>query len=334
VRPGDEGYPVLLRHIDDPPDPLYYIGDLSVLKGPCVAVVGSRKATDYGRWAALSLARRLSEHGVVVVSGMAEGVDSFAHRGALEGPTPTVAVMGNGLDLCFPKMNEALRRRIAETGLLLSEYEDGTRGARFTFPARNRIISGLCLATVIVEAGLSSGSLITAGHAATQGRSVYAVPGNINRTLSVGCNKLIKDGAAPLVFFDDILDDLGLRARVHIAAPARAGAERDPARAGEPGLGAGIAAGARGGARAEAGTNAGARGGAAYGWDAACPGRGALGEDEILVLGAVCEHGELTVDDAAALTRLSVPTATSVVTLLEMKGFVHFDHGRIIPANI
>jgi DNA processing protein len=294
VSPGDDGYPPLLRSIERPPDPLYYEGDLSVLSRPCVAVVGSRKATDYGRWAALNLARRLSAHGVVVVSGMAEGADSFAHRGALEGPTPTVAVMGNGLDICFPKMNEALRSRIAEKGLLLSEYEDGTRGARFTYPARNRIISGLCLATVIVEAGLSSGSLITAGHAAAQGRSVYAVPGNINRKLSVGCNKLIKDGAAPLVFFDDILDDLGLRTRVNVAAPAGTGTGKNPSRAGEPGL----------------------------------------GEDEILVLGAVCGHGELTVDDAAALTRLTVPTVTSVVTLLEIKGLVHFDHGHIIPANV
>jgi DNA processing protein len=325
VKPGDEGYPALLRHIDDPPDPLYYEGDLSLLSRTCVAVVGSRKATDYGRWAALNLARRLSEHGIVVVSGMAEGIDSFAHRGALEGPTPTVAVMGNGLDICFPKMNEALRRRIAEKGLLLSEYTDGTRGARFTYPARNRIISGLCLATVIVEAGLSSGSLITAGHAATQGRSVYAIPGNINRKLSVGCNKLIKDGATPLVFFDDIPGDLGLRTRVSVAVPARAGV---------PGSGAGIAADARADARAGAGTNAVVLGNATYGRDAAFSAHSDLGEDEILVLARVCEHGELTVDDVAALTRLSVPTATSVVTLLEMKGFVHFDHGHIIPANV
>jgi DNA processing protein len=288
VRRGEEGYPGALKYIDKPPEQLRYIGDLSVLAGTCVAVVGSRKATDYGRWAAYNLARKLSERGIVVVSGMAEGIDSFAHKGALEGSTPTVAVMGNGLDICFPRMNEALRRRIAERGLLLSEYEDGTHGTRFTFPARNRIISGLCRATVIVEAGIASGSLITAECAVTQDRLVYAVPGNINRQLSVGCNKLIRDGATPLVFFDDILDDLGLRSRMKISSGG----------------------GAIGSAAAE------------------------LGEDEALVLGAVCEHGDMSVDDAAVLTGLGVPTATSVVTLLEMKGFVHFDHGRIIPVNL
>jgi DNA processing protein len=288
VKRGDDDYPAVLTYIDKPPDQLYYTGDLSVLSKPCVAVVGSRRATDYGRWASYNLARKLSEHGVVVVSGMAEGIDSFAHRGALEGPTPTVAVMGNGLDICFPSMNETLRGRIAERGLLLSEYENGVHGTRFTFPARNRVISGLCLATVVVEAGLSSGSLITAGHAAAQGRSVYAVPGNINRKLSVGCNRLIKDGAIPLVFFDDILDDLGLRTRVGVHT----------------------------------------------GSSAAPRPRDELGDDEILALGAVCENGSLSMDDIAVITGLAVPAVASVVTLLEMKGFVHFEHGRIIPANV
>ncbi|MDR2163266.1 MAG: DNA-processing protein DprA [Clostridiales Family XIII bacterium] len=283
----DKGYPNALKYIEKPPSTLYYRGDISVLAGACVAVVGSRKATDYGRWAAYNLAHRLSAHGVVVVSGMAEGIDSFAHKGALEGPTPTIAVMGNGLDICFPRMNEALSRRIADNGLLLSEYEDGVHGTRFTFPARNRIISGLCRATVVVEAGISSGSLITAECAAAQGRMVYAVPGNINRKLSVGCNKLIRDGAAPLVFFEDILDDLGLRGRVKVTCV--------------DGTADSVSAD--------------------------------MGEDEALVLGAVCEHGNMTVDDAAALTGLAVTATTSVVTLLEMKGLIHFDHGRIIPAN-
>jgi DNA processing protein len=286
VGVGDSGYPDMLRYISDPPETLYYEGDLTVLSGPCVAIVGSRKATDYGRWAAYNLSCRLSEHGVTVVSGMAEGIDSFAHKGALEGPAPTVAVMGNGLDICFPRANEALRHRIVDRGLLLSEYEDGVHGTRFTFPARNRIISGLCRATVVVEAGVSSGSLITAECAATQGRNVYAVPGNINRQLSVGCNKLIRDGASPLVFFDDILDDLGLRGRVKVSAGGSASARSVS---------------------------------------------GELGGDEALVLGAVCGRGEITVDDAAALTGLAVPAVTSVVTLLEMKGFVCFEHGRIIP---
>jgi len=301
---SDAGYPDALKYIKDPPSSLWYLGSLSALNNPMIAVVGARRATDYGRWAAYNLARRLSEHGVAVVSGMAEGIDAFAHRGALEGPTPTIAVMGNGLDICFPKMNEALRRRISETGLLLSEYEEGVHGTRFTFPARNRIISGLSVATVVVEAGLSSGSLITAEYAAAQGRYVYAVPGNINRKLSVGCNKLIRDGVQPLVFFDDILDDLGLRAKIHVSK----------IRSGK-------------GSEAETG-----EGGAANERSYAVN-TGELGEDEALVLGAVCERGEMTVDDAAVLTKLSIPVVTGVVTLLEMKGFVHFDRGRIIPSN-
>jgi DNA processing protein len=290
VNRGEDGYPAALKHIRKPPERLFYTGDLSVLSKPCVAVVGSRRATEYGRWAAYNLARKLSDRGVVVVSGMAEGIDSFAHRGALEGAAPTVAVMGNGLDICFPAMNETLRGRIAGSGLLLSEYEEGIHGTRFTFPARNRIISGLCRATVVVEAGLSSGSLITAEHAAAQGRSVYAVPGNINRKLSVGCNKLIKDGAIPLVFFDDILDDLGLRARVRVHSGSP-----------EPDVQSEF---------------------------------GELGDDEVLALGAVCENGSLSMDDVAVITGLTIPAVASVVTLLEMKGFVHFERGRIIPANV
>ncbi|MDR0596290.1 MAG: DNA-processing protein DprA [Clostridiales Family XIII bacterium] len=302
----DSGYPKALRGIADPPPRLYYMGKLAALENPMVAIVGARRATDYGRWAAYNLAHRLSERGVAVVSGMAEGIDSFAHKGALEGPTPTIAVMGNGLDICFPKSNLALRERIARSGLLLSEYSEGTHGTRFTYPARNRIISGLSIATVVVEAGLSSGSLITAEYAAAQGREVYAVPGNINRKLSVGCNKLIKDGVLPLVFLDDILDDLGLRTKAKAVRRGKAGTvgmlvgeKRDPAP-----------------------------------YDISCAaGMGELGADEVLVLGAVCEHGEMTVDDAAMLAKLSVPTVTCAVTLLEMKGYVHFDGGRIMVAN-
>jgi DNA processing protein len=207
----EAAYPTLLTLAPGAPKGLYYRGDLSVLSADTVAVVGARKATDYGRWAAAAIARRYAEQGVVVVSGMAEGVDTCAHRGALEGGAPTVAVMGCGLDICYPTHNGGLRKRILQTGLLLSEYPDGTRPARYTFPARNRIISGLSMATIIVEAGLSSGALITAEFAATQGREVYAVPGNINRVASVGCNKLIQDGVRPLAFIDDVLTDLGIQ---------------------------------------------------------------------------------------------------------------------------
>jgi DNA processing protein len=200
----------MLALAPNPPKGLYYSGNLETLELPKIAVVGSRSSTEYGRWAAYTIAKRLSEHGVCVVSGMAEGIDTWAHKGALAGGTPTIAVFGCGLDYCYPSSNRGLMREIEKTGLLLTEYEDGRRPARFTFPARNRIISGLSSATVVVEAGFSSGSLITAEHAASQGREVYAVPGNINRKSSLGCNKLIADGARPIVFIDDILADLGI----------------------------------------------------------------------------------------------------------------------------
>jgi len=197
----------MLSLIPSAPERLYYRGNIETLKLPMIAIVGSRKSTDYGRWAAYTIAKRLSDYGVCVVSGMAEGIDTWAHKGALAGKTPTIAVLGEGLNFCFPESNRGLKKAIEKSGLLLSEYKDGVHATKYTFPARNRIISGLSCATVVVEAGFSSGALITAEHAVDQGREVYAVPGNINRINSVGCNKLILDGARPLVFIDDILAD-------------------------------------------------------------------------------------------------------------------------------
>lgn len=209
VTPLEDGYPSLLRHIKDPPEILYYIGDLSLASQLCVSAVGSRKATPYGKWAAFTLGEKLGHNGVVSVSGMAQGIDSFVHKGALKAKGKTIAVLGNGPDICFPPMNWELMIRIAEEGLILSEYAPGVHATKFTFPLRNRIISGLSVATVVIEAGLHSGSLITAERASEQGREVYAVPGNINNIYAIGGNKLIKDGAVPLIVLDDILDDIG-----------------------------------------------------------------------------------------------------------------------------
>jgi DNA processing protein len=207
---GDTRYPRLLRLIQNPPKRLYYRGDISLAAGASIAVVGARKATEYGRWAAFNLAKTLTEYGLTVVSGMAWGVDSEAHKGALAAGGKTVAVFGCGADVCYPARNYRLMNEILEKGLVLSEFEPGTTPRDFTFPMRNRIISGLSIATVVVEAGLSSGSLITAERAAEQGRTVYAIPGNINRAMSFGCNKLIRDGALPVVVLDDIAKDLKL----------------------------------------------------------------------------------------------------------------------------
>ncbi len=210
---NEENYPVMLREIKDPPKVLYYAGDLSLTGKTCVAVVGSRRASDYGRWAAGELGRRIAESGGAVVSGMAAGIDTCAHWGAIES---TIAVLGCGIDICFPRSNLKLRDRIASGGLILSEYPPGTSPTKFTFPKRNRIVSGLSKATVVVQAPNTSGALITAELAADQGRSVYAVPGNINSEYHFGSNKLLRDGAMPLVVFDDLLEDLGLSGKKHI----------------------------------------------------------------------------------------------------------------------
>ena len=210
VTPLQPGYPRLLHLIPDPPPLLYYTGDLSLASGLCAAVVGARKATEYGRWVALQLGRRLAEHGVTVVSGMAAGVDTAGHRGALGAGGKTIAVLGCGLDVCYPRSNRRLKAEIEGSGLILSEYPPGSQPLPYAFPARNRIISGLCPLTVVVEAGPRSGSLITAERAAEQGREIYAVPGNITSPGSMGANRLIADGAVPLVVIDDILDGLGL----------------------------------------------------------------------------------------------------------------------------
>lgn len=218
IKIGDPDYPELLNYISNPPKTLYYAGDITLASKPAIAVVGARKATPYGKWAAFGLAKKLSEYGIVVVSGMAFGIDSQAHKGAVENDGRTIAVLGCGVDICYPESNRVLREKILEAGLILSEYEPGAQPLPYRFPMRNRIISGLCIGTVIVEAGLNSGSLITAECAAEQGRNIYALPGNINSMYSFGTNKLIKDGATPLTVFDDIIDELGIRRNNNSAA--------------------------------------------------------------------------------------------------------------------
>ena len=210
VKLGEKDYPELLKYISNPPKNLYYIGDITIASKPSIAIVGARKASSYGKWAAYGFAKKLSDYGIIVASGMAYGIDSYAHKGAVENQGKTIAVLGCGIDICYPASNKGLKENILKEGLILSEYEPGVPPLPFQFPMRNRIISGLCLGTIIVEAGLNSGSLITAECAAEQGRNIYAVPGNINNIYSFGTNKLIKDGAAPLTVFDDIIDELGI----------------------------------------------------------------------------------------------------------------------------
>lgn len=211
VTINDPNYPELLNQIKKPPEELYYRGNFNLCHTPCLAVVGSRKATPYGKWAAYNISKLAAEHGVTIVSGMASGIDSCAHMGALDAGGKTIAVLGCGPDICYPRTNRDLMDRIVRLGLILSEYPPGKGPLAGQFPVRNRIISGLSYAVLVVEAGLESGSLITAGQALDQGREVFAVPGNINSMYSAGANKLIADGATPVTSVDDILDLLGIR---------------------------------------------------------------------------------------------------------------------------
>lgn len=212
---NEENYPKLLKTITDPPDPLYYIGELGLLDKECIAVVGSRRTTQYGRWTARTLGKKIAAAGGVVVSGMAAGIDACAHWGAIDAGEDhenlnTVAVMGCGIDQCYPKGNKELWDKIVSKGLVISEYPPGMEAAKYTFPRRNRIISGVSGAVVVVQAPNSSGALITAERAIEQGREVYTVPANINSEYSFGSNKLLLDGALPLVIIDDLLTDRGL----------------------------------------------------------------------------------------------------------------------------
>jgi len=212
LRRGGAGYPPLLAQLHDPPPRLYLRGEQAgVLERPAVAVVGARSCSAYGAHVARTLGRELAGEGVVVVSGLARGVDAEAHRGALDSGGTTVAVLGCGIDRDYPARHAELARRIvAGGGLVVSEYEAGVEPAPWRFPARNRVIAGLALATVVVEARERSGALITADFALELGRDVFAVPGEITAALSSGTNRLIRQGAAPLLGPDDVFSALGL----------------------------------------------------------------------------------------------------------------------------
>ena len=204
----DAAYPPLLAAIHDPPSQLFLRGEgeSANLADPAVAVVGARACSAYGRSVARSLARELAAAGLVVVSGMARGIDGEAHRGALDSDGVTVAVLGCGVDRDYPAAHAELARRICGRGLVISEYEPGVEPAPWRFPARNRIIAGLCAATIVVEARERSGALITADFALEEGRDVMAVPGEITSSLSAGTNALLRLGAAPVTCAGDVLE--------------------------------------------------------------------------------------------------------------------------------
>ena len=207
---GQPVYPALLKEIRDYPKELYYIGDPKLLEEKCVSIVGSRKTNQYGRSTAYSFGKALGQRGITVVSGMAVGIDTCAHEGALQEKGHTAAVLACGLDLCYPPRNRELKGKIESAGIVLSEYPPGTAAQRYYFPQRNRIISGLSPLTVVVQAGNRSGALITAELAADQGRDVGAVPGNIDSEYNLGSNKLLREGAFTLTGVQDLLEASGV----------------------------------------------------------------------------------------------------------------------------
>ncbi|MCA3252740.1 MAG: DNA-processing protein DprA [Pseudomonadota bacterium] len=232
---GDPAYPARLLQTADPPLMLYVEGALPALSAPALAIVGSRSATAQGLDNARAFAAALGRDGLVVVSGLALGIDAAAHEGALAAPAGTVAVLGTGLEPVYPPRHAALARRIAAHGALLSENPPGTPPLREHFPQRNRIIAGMTLGTLVVEAAVASGSLITARQAAEAGREVFAIPGSIHSPQARGCHALIKQGAKLVESAADILDELrGARAGTASVPSGAAAGAQDPAASADP----------------------------------------------------------------------------------------------------
>ncbi len=215
----DPNYPVLLAQLPDPPPLLYIHGSVDLLSEPQLAMVGSRNPSSSGQQTAVDFARHLASAGLVITSGLALGIDSACHQGALDANAPTIAVMGTGLDRVYPARHRELAKRIAEQGSLVSEFPIGTSPQPGNFPQRNRIISGLSLGTLVVEAAIRSGSLISARYALEQGREVFAIPGSIHNPLARGCHHLIREGAKLVETAQDVIDELGSLAAACTALP-------------------------------------------------------------------------------------------------------------------
>lgn len=209
-----EDYPSQLREVINRPGVIYYIGRLPRSAGiseySMISVVGSRKCTAYGRTNAYTFSKSLAENGIGIVSGMARGIDSEAHKGALAAGGYTIAVLGGGADVIYPPENAKLYKQICESGCVMSEYPPGTPPLKEHFPARNRIISGISSGTLVVEAARSSGAMITVDRAIEQNKNVYAIPGNITSDVSQGCNSVIRQGAICVTSYEDILSDMGI----------------------------------------------------------------------------------------------------------------------------
>jgi len=301
----DPGYPVRLAEIYDPPLALFIRGELHQEDDTCVAVVGTRRATPYGIRMAETFGRELGSHGVTVVSGMALGIDTAAHRGAIEGGGRTIAVLGCGADVVYPPQNAELMQEIIKRGCVLTQFPMGAKPSAGHFPYRNRIISGMTLGTLVVEAPPDSGALITARQAAEQGREVFAVPGQVGFRNSEGPHALIRDGAKLVETVQDILVEIdlpaALRQRISLGPPPAeaVSAAPPPPAVGQP-----------------------------------APKRehAAVSSVEQDILSVLSPNGSF-VDEIAAACRISISEALSSLTLLELKGLVRqFSGKRFAPA--
>ncbi len=223
VTLADAQYPTNLRKLPDAPPVLYVRGTLRPEDTRALSIVGTRKSTTYGRDAAYHFAKSLAEYGITIVSGLAQGIDTIAHRGALDGKGRTIGILGCGIERIYPTSNQRLAEEIAQNGAIISEFPIGVPPEARNFPRRNRIISGLSLGVLVVEAPMKSGAIITAGVAAERGREVFAIPGNIFSPSSGGTNRLIQDGAKLMIEIADILDELNI---VHNAIQVRTVTEK------------------------------------------------------------------------------------------------------------
>ena len=206
INLGEIRYPFLLSQIHNPPKKIYVLGNKEILREKSIAIVGCRECTEYGKKVSMELAYNLGIQNIITVSGLAKGIDAYCHIGTIKAKARTIAVVAHGLDMIYPKENKELAKEILECGgAIISEYKIGEKPEKWHFPARNRIISGLSEKTVVVEAKIKSGSLITANYALEQGREVYAVPGSIYKKEAEGTNDLIKQGASVLTSYNDLI---------------------------------------------------------------------------------------------------------------------------------
>ena len=277
----DDDYPRLLKEIHDPPIGLYVHGGYRPSE-PCIAIVGTRRPTLYGRAVARRLASDLARMGFCIVSGMARGIDTEAHEGALKAEGKTMAVFGCGLDIIYPPENLELYRRISQNGAVVSEFPFGRRADRQTFPMRNRVVSGICEATVIVESDVHGGSMITARFAGEQGREVFAVPGRIDQAASRGTNQLIRDGAILLRSVDDLIDEFRYLGKPELALES---SDREPLKSLPEGF-------------------------------------SSLSDTEEQIMGCLADGSIRHTDDIAARTGLPLPEVSSNLLLLELKRVV------------